>query len=442
MPASPMSSAAPAPKPAGPKPVAALPQARRGFRIVILLLVVFAAAGYWLLQGSRQTSQMASTVAVRTVKAVRGALLQELRVQGSIKARRFVNVVAPMLQARERAGLDLLYLATSGTTVKKDEVVAQLDSKAMRDHLDDVEAQVNQTQMDLLKLAAQQAAERESMEQRARAAKAALEQAQLNARAIPVKTAIDKELLRLAVQQAQETYEQAQRQVELYRERQTAQRAIATLNQHGQILHRDRHRNDIARCTIKSPMNGYAVLTTIYRNHGADQYQVRAGDQLAPGQPFMRVVDLSNMLVDGAISQADIERVHIGQRATVRLDAYPGLVMRGKVESVGSLAVGGRRTSYYMREIPVRVTLEGSDPRIIPDLSASADVVIGEQEGALLLPREAVREENGKPVVYVKQEAGFAPREVELGGLSTTQVSVTSGLQEGEEVAMQTPPEG
>ena len=55
------------------------------------------------------------------------------------------------------------------------------------------------------------------------------------------------------------------------------------------------------------------------------------------------------------------------------------------------------------------------------------------------MPREAVAEESGKSVVYVRQEAGFAAREVEIGGENNTQVAVTSGLHEGDEVAIAPP---
>jgi len=55
------------------------------------------------------------------------------------------------------------------------------------------------------------------------------------------------------------------------------------------------------------------------------------------------------------------------------------------------------------------------------------------------VPREAVQEEDGKPVVYVKQAGAFSMREVELGLASNTEVSVRSGVQAGDEVALERP---
>jgi Cu(I)/Ag(I) efflux system membrane fusion protein len=157
---------------------------------------------------------------------------------------------------------------------------------------------------------------------------------------------------------------------------------------------------------------------------------------LSAGQPFMRVVDLGSMRLDGVVSQSDSEQMRLGQRATVHFDAYPDLVLNGHVESVGALAVSGRRTSYYVRTIPVRIAIEGSDPRVIPDLTGSADVVLEEDQG-ILIPREAVQESGGKPVVLVRQGETVTPRAVEIGAYSTTQVSVSAGIQEGDEIALQ-----
>jgi RND family efflux transporter MFP subunit len=334
--------------------------------------------------------------------------------------------------------MDLISLTPGGTRVKKDQVVATIDSQAMRDHLDDVEAQVSQNEMDLRKLRAQQVAEIEYVRQRARATRASLEQAKLNARAIPIKTPIDKELLQLQVEEADTTYREAERQIGLYLERHAAQSQVAALNRASIVRHRNRHLNDVAKCSIKAPIDGQVVMSPIYRN--GEMGQVREGDQVTPGQLFMRVVDPSSMQLDATMNQAECDLLHIGQRATVRFDAYPDLVMNGKVEAVGSMAVSGRRTNYYVRRVPVRIAIDGTDPRLIPDLTASADVLVSAQDDALLVPREAIHEEGGKSVVYIKQDdGGFSPREVEISSLSNTYAAVASGLQGGEEIAVQPP---
>jgi len=143
------------------------------------------------------------------------------------------------------------------------------------------------------------------------------------------------------------------------------------------------------------------------------------------------------MAVEATMSQTDSENIRQGQKARVHFDAYPDLILDGHVEAVGMLASSGRRTNFYVRRIPVRIAIDGRDSRVIPDLTAAADVILAEEDDQLLIPRDAVTESNGKPVVFVKQGEILTPREVEIGAVSHTQASIVSGLQAGEEIAVQ-----
>jgi HlyD family secretion protein len=137
------------------------------------------------------------------------------------------------------------------------------------------------------------------------------------------------------------------------------------------------------------------------------------------------------------MNQAESEIVRLGQRAVVRFDAFPEIVVKGRVQSVGALALGGRRVNFNVRSVVVRLVLETVDPRVIPDLSASADVATLVPAGGLIVPREALSGSGGKTIVYVKQGDAFVPREVEIAGATSTQAAITSGIQEGEEIALQ-----
>lgn len=411
------------------------PPARGGRWPLLLLIVLILAAGAWWLRPRTKAKPPVATM-LPTVKAVRGILHRTFRLSGSISARHYASIAGPVLRAPDAGrGLVLIYLPSFGAMVKKGDVIARIDGQAMKDHLDDVEATVDQSAMDLRKLRSQQIATREALEQSVRVARATWDKAKQDMLTLAVRSAIQREQYKLAEEEAKANYEEVQGELALLAERQTAEWNIAELNQQYQIRHRDRHRVDLERCVIKAPIDGQVVMKTIIRN--GETGQVKLGDELAPGQPFMRVVDPSSMELDASVNQADAEQVRLGQKATVRFDAYPNLVVEGKVESVGTLAVSSRRVNYYIRQVPVRIAIDGHDTRVIPDLTASADVVVAEQDGGLIVPREAVQENGGKTVVYVKQGETVVPREVEIGLANNTQVSVTSGLQEGEQIALQ-----
>jgi hypothetical protein len=292
-----------------------------------------------------------------------------------------------------------------------------------------------QAQLDIKRRKAQLAAQMESLRQGLRVAKATLDRAVQDARATPVANPINREVLKLAVEEYQKAYEEAVKQLPLTEERQLADLKLYELDYEYDLRHRTRHQRDVSHCTMRAPMDGMVVMRSIFR--GGEMNQIQKGDQLYPGQPFMSVVDPASMQLDATMSQAETERVRLGQRGTLHFDAFPEIVLQGRVESVGALAIGGRRLNYYVRNVPVRLHIETQDARVIPDLSASADVATGPPTGGLLVPREAISLVAGGPAVYVRQGETFVVRKVEIAGEDNTQAAVTSGLEEGQDVALQ-----
>jgi multidrug efflux pump subunit AcrA (membrane-fusion protein) len=101
--------------------------------------------------------------------------------------------------------------------------------------------------------------------------------------------------------------------------------------------------------------------------------------------------------------------------------------------------VAGWQQNYYLRQIPVRIAIEGQDPRLIPDLSSCGDVLLDHKNDAVLAPLEAISAENGKMLAYVRDGAGFAAREVQLGERNNNHVAVLAGLNAGDEIALGRP---
>jgi HlyD family secretion protein len=394
--------------------------------------VVAIAVAAWIF---RPVKTAPAQVVIPTVRAVRGAVEATRRVAGSIIAGRFANIAAPILRAPDQGrGLTLTFLATSGTRVKEGDVIAEFDTADVVDHIDDVKANVSQSALDIKRRRAVYIAQLESLRQRLRVCKATLDKARQDARAIEVKTPADQEYLRLALQEAQLEFDEVTKQIPWTDDRQNADLMTYQLSYEYEQRHLRRHLEDLDRCKVRSPMNGLVVMQTVYR--GGQMNQIKVGDQLWPGQPFMRVVDPGSMQLDADMSQAEAEMIRLGQKATVRFDAFPEIVIGGRVSNVGAMAYNQRRINYWVRSVRVRLALQGADERVIPDLTASADVQVADAAEGVVLPRESVVESGGKPVVYVKHEGAFTPQEVEIACATTTQVAVSHGVQEGDEVAL------
>jgi multidrug efflux pump subunit AcrA (membrane-fusion protein) len=405
--------------------------------VVAGFLVLVAIAAGWIFRSREQARQSAAT-SVRTVKAVRGSLAKSRRIAGSIFPGRFANIAAPVLQSPDAGrGLVLIYLADSGKMVKEGEIVARIDAQSVIDHLEDVESNITQAALDIRRRKAQYSAQTEYLQQRVRAAKGELQKALQDARVASLKPEITQEILRLAVSEAEALYDELRAEVPLTDQRQDADLRLYEMAYEAQIRHRNRHKADADHCEIKSPMDGMVVLQTRYRN--GQQDQIKLGDELSPGQPFMRIVEPKSLLLDATMNQTESEDIRMGQKAVVRFDAFPDLVLHGHVTAVGAIAMSGRRANYFIRRVTTRIALDDRDARVLPDLTASADITTSDETEGLIVPREAVQLTAGKPIVYVKQTDGLAPREVEIGGMNTTQAAIVAGLESGEEVAVAPP---
>ena len=127
-------------------------------------------------------------------------------------------------------------------------------------------------------------------------------------------------------------------------------------------------------------------------------------------------------------------------RVIVRLDAFSGLQFNGRIYSIGALATGGWQQQNYIRTIPVNIQIEGSDPRLIPDLSAAGDVLVAKAENVVCVPLTAIHEHNGRTTVLARQGGApglnFEEREVTLGIHDGKEVAVLSGLTSGAEVKL------
>jgi len=383
-----------------------------------------------------QPSTVTPVMAVKTAKATMGNLERTIRVSGQTSAVRYANVTAPAMRGPDsNREMILLMTATAGSWVKKGTKIAQIDSQSMQDHVDDLGDTIEAAQADVRKRQAEQSVEWETLQQNMRVTKAEADKARIDYAAAEVRTDIERQLLKLTLDEADARYKQAQADMAFKKASHAADLRILELTLLRHTRHRDRHVNDVKAFTIFAPMDGLIVMSPIFR--GSEMGTVQQGDRVFPGQGFMKVVNTKVMQLEGSINQAESSEFRVGQQATIKLDAFPGLQFGGKVYTIGALAAGGMRSaSAYIRNVPIRLEIIGNDPRLIPDLSASGDVIIEKAENKVLIPRAAINTEDGKTFAYVKEGQGFSRRDVNVGLLSDTHVVALAGINAGDEVRL------
>ena len=453
------SSGADASEPA-PRPLSLVPpnqprkRRSRTRSLLIALLVLPVLLGYlWSTKAGTHKSDAAGLVTVRTATASFGAVRSTIRVSGTLAAQRSVTLTAPrILGSRSgfnRGGdtsggpggmdfnLTLLTLAKPGTHVRAGDVVAQFDTQNQLQRLDDYKDSVVQMENTLKSMQASLAALKEASGQQVRAANADWKKAVLDLQTAPIRSEIDNEKYKLTAEEAEATYKALDAQTALVETSQLAQIRASELNLSQARLELQRAEANITRMTIKAPIDGVAVMASIVRN--GEFGQIREGDQVNAGQPFLSIVDPSSMTLDAGINQVDAERLRLGMQATVHVDAYPDIELPGVVIGVGAMSRVSTFRASYVGELPVRIRIARTDPRLIPDLTGSAEIVLKVEAEGVTIPREALFTENGGTYVFSKQAEGWTKVPVQVETESYTAVAVKGGIEKGAVVALARP---
>jgi len=403
--------------------------------LFFLSLIVFGAAVLYYVNRPAEVKP-ATPAAVKLAPVELGNVEQRLRIVGATTAKNYAAISGPRLQGPDSGtSMVLLRLADSGKFVKKGDIVAEIDPQSAQDHIDDTADGLRDQENNVKKKQIQQELDMENLRQSLRVAKSSLDKAKLDFSAQEVRTVVDQELLKLAVDEADAAYKQISAEVKLREQSQKADMRITEIGRDLQVAHLQRHQNDIVRYVIRAPIDGMVVIESMHRP-GGDQVQVAAGDRVYPGMPFMKIVDTSQMLVNATVNQAEGNLFRLGQSATINLDAFPGAKYQGKINSIGALAVSGFGQNFYIRTLPVKLVMASTDARVIPDLSASADVLLQKVENVLTVPVAAVTSDNGQTFVRVQSGGGFQKRAVKTGLSNGIKVAILDGLKQGEHVLL------
>jgi multidrug resistance efflux pump len=203
----------------------------------------------------------------------------------------------------------------------------------------------------------------------------------------------------------------------------------------------DQIKHKLAANAVFAPMEGLVVYATVGRPE--DGKKVEIGMTPYEGQPLMYLPDITTMQVETEVNEMDVEKIKIGQPVAISLDAVPDVTFKGKVSVIGNLAqhkvsrVSGKRTGVKVFDVMIDVT--EADPRLRPGLSANASILVDELKAVTYVPVEAIFNEEGKTVAYVRR--GRKPRRVtvECGASNDRFVVIRSGLQVGDKVFLGQP---
>jgi RND family efflux transporter MFP subunit len=354
----------------------------------LLLLVVLALGGgggvlWWRSRGTREEAPPPQSAEAR-----RGNLAVEVTATGSVEPEYTVEIKS------KASGTIQAIQVQAGDKVDKGALLIQIDPVVERRKLAQAEADLRMAQ-----------AQRSSGASKLEFGQAQLKRdEELHRKGLVAREAVDQLRKEVAVLQGDGQVAQAQ-----------VTRARASYEE---------AKDRLGETRLLAPMAG----TILERSVNPGQV-IMAGTNTG-GQTLLTLANLSRLFVRVKVDEADVAKVALGQKVRITADALPGQVFSGSVLRV---APQGRvESSVTVFEVVVEVGDEGRE-RLRPMLTANVVIRVGEVKGALLVPRRAVQQQEGRTVVMVE---GQGPRPVEVGLSDDRLIEIRSGISEGTRVVV------
>lgn len=400
--------------------------------LAVLLLAIVAIAAAGLSLRARATEQKTTSSPNSTFRVARTDFVRTLRISGTVEAVEATSVSAPRLAGQNTNSLVIMRLVQNGAAVKPGDVLVEFDRQDQLRNALDSQAQLTDFEQQIRKRQADEFAAKAADDSGLEQAKSARAKAKLELIKNELLPKIEAEKNTLAYEAADAQLKQLQETYDLKRLDAEADIRILEISRERAETQMKQARANAERMLVTSPLPGVAVIRSTWKQAGMLEYA--EGDEVRTGQPVVEVVNPATMRVRSRVNQTDMNEIRIGEPVTVGLDAYPDLSFSGTVTQVSPIG-SQSNLNPKVRTFTVLVTVRGSHPNLMPDLTASLDVELQRVPGAFVVPRDAVVRSDGQDVVEVQRGGGFQRQPVTLGPSSARDVVITSGIQDGVTIA-------
>ena len=154
------------------------------------------------------------------------------------------------------------------------------------------------------------------------------------------------------------------------------------------------------------------------------------GQVVSSTDTIIELADLSSLIFEAEVDEADSGKLSLGMEVEVTLDAYPDKVFTGSLSQISSKT---KNLSTGATVVIAKVKLTDPEILFIDGLSGQAAFILSEAKNSLSIPTEALKDET---IVVLKTQSGNLDRKVTTGIKSDTKVEIKDGLIEGDQVVI------
>ncbi|MBI1749935.1 MAG: efflux RND transporter periplasmic adaptor subunit [Acidobacteria bacterium] len=413
---------------------------KKKVRIVVSVLaafVVLAGVSGVVLSGPQAFG--ARSDSIPTVRVKRGNLELKVYTTGELRPAKSMLLMAPQMGGT----LQIVTLARTGDLVKAGDLIAEFDPSEQEYNLERERMDLLLAEQEITKAKADAAVQTAQDKVALLQAKFAVRRAELDVSRNELLSAIDGKKNLLNLEEAKRRLEQLEHDVKSRTASSQAGITVLEEKRNRARLNMLVAKQNIDNMTLKAPSSGLVSIKEAQLNFYFDGMVIpdlRAGDIVWPGRAIAEIMQVEEMEILAKVSENDRANINPGQAVEVRLDAKPDQPLSGRVKTVGGMAAREMwwRGSGTERKFDATFTLDRSAADVRPGTTANIIIVGDKVLNALFLPRQAVFDKDGRPVVYVRNGEKFDAREVKIQKRTESQVAV-EGVKEGDEVALVNP---
>lgn len=171
--------------------------------------------------------------------------------------------------------------------------------------------------------------------------------------------------------------------------------------------------------TVRAPIGGYVSAR-----------QIRPGQHVNAGEIAFRITDTRELIAELQIPQTELRRIAAGQVATLRVDSLPGRDFPAEIVRI-SPTIDVQNGTFR-----ATVHIDNSSGALAPGMFARFDIAFERHADALVIPREALLEEDEETAVYVVAGDTVERRRIETGIEARDSIQVLDGLTESDQVVV------
>jgi HlyD family secretion protein len=160
--------------------------------------------------------------------------------------------------------------------------------------------------------------------------------------------------------------------------------------------------------------------------------QIRSGTYITKGQLLAQIYQPGKIKLRAYVDEPDLGRIKTGQSIQVQWDGLPDRQWRGVVEKLAEqvVALNNRSVGYVI------CSFDDYPKELIPNLNVKVEITTNRKADALVIPKSAVLNQNGKPAVFLSDGKSTTAKPVDLGLITSEEVEILSGIKAGDSVVL------